>query len=399
MRNNVYSLMLSLVTLLPVSLAAGVTSGSDGSDGILDIAGGQGTIVVSKGGLDADDDGIYHFTTINIGAGTTARFTKAEFGPRALIFLATGDVTISGILDINGENGKTIAQNPGRIPTPAGPGGFDGGVSAISGSGTSATDGEGPGGGKATPADNTAGSGGHATAGTRGNDPDAGGAAYGNILQQPIIGGSGSGGRTGSLTSGDGSGGGGAILLASSGTVTVDGAIQANGGSAAGCGASGGGIRIVATRIEGDGSLTATGGGSAFGTTSKGRIRLEADEDVFAGTLDPAATRTFVRPILYPENGPEIRLVSVDGVNVAEDPTGSFAMPDVTIDNGGEVTLALEASNIPVGTVINLRLVGGEGADLDIVSTPLAGTLESSTATATATIPTGFSRFYMTASW
>src|SRR3954470_18989189 len=57
-------------------------SGSDGSDGALMLPAGQGTIVFDPRDtvrwekvLDPDGDGVYHFTTITIGSGTTLKLS------------------------------------------------------------------------------------------------------------------------------------------------------------------------------------------------------------------------------------------------------------------------------------------------------------------------------------
>ena len=63
------------------------------------------------------------------------------------------------------------------------------------------------------------------------------------------------------------------------------------------------------------------------------------------------------------------------------------------------VTVTRAASNLPVGTELDLRLVPQNGAQIIVQSTPLAGTLASSTATATVTVPAGFSRFFVYTSW
>ena len=80
-------------------------------------------------------------------------------------------------------------------------------------------------------------------------------------------------------------------------------------------------------------------------------------------------------------------------------PTGSYVTPDVTLDNATTVTIQLEGSKVPVGTIVKVTLTPETGAIQTVDSTPLAGTFESSTATATVTLPHGFSRFSVQASW
>jgi hypothetical protein len=80
-------------------------------------------------------------------------------------------------------------------------------------------------------------------------------------------------------------------------------------------------------------------------------------------------------------------------------PTGSFATPDVTINSASAVTLNIEARNIPIGTVIKLNVFSENSADQIVDSTPLAGTFAQSTATASVTVPSGYSRMYVRATW
>src|SRR5438034_1048832 len=84
-------------TLLPVS-AQTISSGSTGADGALNLT-TPGAIVFDPTalGLDADADNVFHFTTINIGAGVTVKLTSARLKGRSVIWLASGAVQISGI--------------------------------------------------------------------------------------------------------------------------------------------------------------------------------------------------------------------------------------------------------------------------------------------------------------
>ncbi|MBI1928048.1 hypothetical protein HYR99_27870 [Candidatus Poribacteria bacterium] len=157
----------------------------------------------------------------------------------------------------------------------------------------------------------------------------------------------------------------------------------------------------MAPIISGAGTLNADGGtkgNSTAGSGSYGRIRLEAFQHTFTGTVNPQPF--VVRPgLVFFDDLPAIRVVSIGGVSVPENPMGSYTTPDVTIDAPTAVTLALEAHDIPAGTVIHLRLVPDTGPAIDVDSTPLAGTLEQSTATATATFPHGFTLVFVQASW
>ena len=198
------------------------------------------------------------------------------------------------------------------------------------------------------------------------------------------------------------------MLIASSASITINGTITANGGQGTHCsdggGGGGGGIRLVAPRISGQGTLSAVGG-SWLGCcaacnpgprSGSGVIRLEAFQHEFSGG---GSRHTPFALFLTPTPPPSVRVVSVAGVSVPPDPTGSFTMPDVTIDRSTPVTVAIEGHNIPLGTIVELFLFSEDGAPQVVNSTPLAGTPELSTATASVLFPPGFTRGFVHASF
>ena len=117
------------------------SSGSTGADGALDYS-----AILPKGGtllfdptkfnppLDPAGDNVFNFTTINIPANVTVRLSgRILRGP--VYWLASGDVTINGTIDLNGENG--VPARPildGRTRAMPGAGGFSGGVGGEGGS-------------------------------------------------------------------------------------------------------------------------------------------------------------------------------------------------------------------------------------------------------------------------
>lgn len=377
-------------------------SGSNGTDGALSITEPTGIPIdfdpVTRG-LDLDGDNVYNFTTINIGPGVIVRLTARKInGP--IFWLAKGDIQVDGIIDLNGEDGLKVEDylaGAPRVPAIAGAGGFPGGVMAFGGS--PALPGSGPGGAGAS------GSAGHA------NAPfgPTGGAAYGNNFLVPLLGGS--GGGSGPL--GSGGAGGGALLLASSTSIRINGGITAKGGrglgnlpgNAASGNGSGGEIRLVAPILSGSGNLNVAGGENSFAQPgSSGRIRLEAFQRNFTGTSSPALIAATPFGLYLPPTTVStpsfIRAVKVDGVSVPPNPTGSFTIPDVTINQSMAVTVELEAHNIPLGTKAKLYIFPETGTDQIIESTPLTGTVALSTAMATINnLPPGFSRGFVRATW
>ncbi len=394
-------------------------SGSDGSDGALELVEG-GTIVFDPADfdppLDADGDGVYHFTRVNVAAGVTVRLRADVLGVRPVVWLVQEDATIGGTLDLSGEAGHAEAEPRRRAI--GGAGGWDGG------SGGNHADlpmpGGGPGGGsigRSIPdaggniALGRGGGAGYARPGTAG--VGAGGPAYGNRFLLPLLGGSGGagGGHGGNVNQpanaagGGGGGGGGALMLAVTGTLTVGGLINADGGAAgaangqvAGGGGSGGAIRLVARSVRGGGGLNAEGG-SAASAASDGRIRIESYDRVFAGRVDPIAdfsTPGLLRPPLPP---PVLTLEQVGDVEVPSQPVGRFDPPDMVIDASEPVELAIAASQVPPGTVIQGTVWNESTGFLNVESTPLEGDLDRATATAVVGVSHGFSRISMRANW
>lgn len=378
---------LGFVVFGPCTAAAQTfTSGSTGADGAF-----APTASVQ---LQIPADGVFNFTTINIPVGVTVSFsTRAGVRQPPISLLATGNVVVAGRIDVSGGNG-----GPGATGTQlfsnggvAGPGGFDGGVGSNGLHNGSGAAGLGPGGGLPGSATAFPGHAGHLL-----TAPGvSGGRAYGDARLVPLIGGSGGGGGASQLfglTGGGGGGGGGALLLASSGTMTVNGSIVAAGGvggssaGPAGGSGSGGAVRLVTTTLVGNPIIDVNGGPGA----SPGRIRVEAFTN--AATLSGGVTGgvTVGTPDAIVLNVVGLRIATIAGVRAPATPGGSYGTPDVILPAGttSPVTVALEASQIPLGTTITVTATPLSGAPVLAVSTPLVGTPAAATATATLAIPT-----------
>jgi hypothetical protein len=212
---SVIVLAAMILSIDPLSASAQTfDSGSSGASGAL--APSVSTV------LNMPPDGVFHFTTINIPSGVLVTFNK-NGANTPVTFLASGNVTIAGVINVNGANGDF---KPGPNSSPGGiggPGGFNGGEGGIGGSTPfPGSGGRGPGGG---------------SPGLGAQAPTSAtyGASASFVSLMPLFGGSGGGGGS-SFTSGNGGGGGGgggAILIASSGTITLNGSVTANGGSGA----------------------------------------------------------------------------------------------------------------------------------------------------------------------
>jgi len=330
--------------------------------------------------------GIFNFTTVNIPSGVTVTFKKNASNTPVHI-LTTGDATIAGTINVNGES---TTSSTGTAAGKGGTGGYNGGNAGASG--MPGGKGLGPGGGAGAPvaSNNTGGGGGFGTPGSPGYGGGAGGSVYGNAKIIPLIGGSGGGG-VGNYGYGGG-GGGGAILIASSTTINITGSITANGGNGyntAG-GGSGGAVKLQANIIIGNGSIPARGGSSGYGGGT-GRIRIEAYTNNRTSDTDPPYT--FGTPeSIFVGNAPALTITSIGGTNVPSSPTGAYATPDITLPSAtsNPVTVAVSGANIPVGTAVMVRAVPQYGSET-MSSSTLSGTLQSSTATVNVDISTTYS--------
>ncbi len=362
------------------------SSGSTGADGPL-----SPTANVT---LLLPPDGIFNFTTVNIPSGVIVSFTRNSANTPVTL-LATGDVTISGIISANGMNG-TPPQGAGPIVNAGGaggPGGFNGGQGGARGTTNNfPSEGQGPGAGSANR-----------------NGLYGAPASFNSLV--PLFGGSGGGGGFGSTTvaGATGGGGGGALVIASSTKIVVNGAVTANGGNGyhpgntnfcesvmAGSG-SGGAIRLVAPEIQGTGSLQAQNAILGCGPAGLGMIRLEAFIIGFTGSRNPVyATSVAPGPVTASSNPalinlPRLTISAVGGAASPSGPSGSYTASDVALPQGtnNPVTVTLTAANIPAGTVYKVRLIPQFSSASTTDSFPSAGTFASSTATANVTFPLG----------
>lgn len=396
----------------PPGWAQTFTSGSTGADGPFSPT---GSVTVNL-----PPNGVFNFTTVNIPSGVTARFAR-NVANTPVTLLASGNVTIAGNIDIGGSpgGGNSSQTLMGNNRGGGGPGGFDGGngangiVSTIGGAGLGSGGGAG---GEPIGSVIQAGGGGagHVAPGVGGGTGAVGGSAYGTQTLLPLIGGSGGGGggarfrgapEGGGGTGGGGGGGGGAILIASSQTLTLTGSILARGGNATaniggspappggGGGGSGGAVRLVATTLTGTGGIAVNAGlgANGGGTGADGRIRIEAfnADGAFLNFNGVQPSNAQPSSVTLPNN-PSLRIASVAGIAAPSAPTSSYSNPDIVLAAGAvnPVTVSFETSNIPLGTALTVKVAGRTGSFTTVTSTPLTGTLQNSTASASVAIPT-----------
>ncbi|MFY9609631.1 MAG: hypothetical protein WAU45_13565 [Blastocatellia bacterium] len=402
-----FSLSMAWMPAAPRAQLNTFSSGSTGADGAFAPTTSQ-TIQVPE-------SGVFNFTTISIPSGVAITYTRNSKNTPVTI-LASGDIAIAGTINVEGKPGNT--NGGGGL---GGPGGFNGGAAGFGFDTFLGATGDGPGGGGGGGSLDGAnlgggGGGGYAGAGANGGTANAnavagqGGQRYGSSTVLPLIGGSGGGGGGSAAGShaGAGGGGGGAVLIASSGSISFTGAVLARGGNGAiqlagtssGGGGSGGAIRLVANHITGSGSLDVSGGAGPNTTVRGGNggpgfVRVEAfDFNSFTPSV-PTNSVTFAlpNPVVIP-NAPALRIASIAGVSAPVAPLGSLSgVPDVVVPSttANPVTVAIEAANIPVGTVVQVTLTPLNGPRTNVQTGPLAGSQTASTASASLSLVSGMS--------
>ena len=346
MKNILNGLVLAALVATPAHAAITVP-GANGSDGALNLAANtaidlsQAPTGVWDSNSPTPGKGIYdpnkwavifHYTSVNISGGASVTFTNnASRAP--VVWLVNGDVTISGTLSVSGD---------GSAP---GPGGFRG--AGVGGAGY------GPGGGLTIGFPNGAS---YATPAPSATGP------YGNSAIVPLVGGSGSGAYDDGFGGGPG---GGALLIAATGTITIQGAVTANGGQLFGTvGGSGGAIRLIADGVVGGGTISANPG---HAVASAGRIRIEIRTTVDPGLSVsplPSTGRPATPALLWPPAADaSVRIVSVGSEPWPSDPKAQFnaaadVLPDIL---SASLPVIIETKNVPTSAAVNLRVVPPKG--------------------------------------
>jgi hypothetical protein len=407
MKQNILQMILTLA--LCAGAQAQVNSGSNGSDGAFNPA--TNTVI----NMVDHPNGIYQYTSVTISNGVTVTFIpNANNSP--VTWLVQGNCEIDGIVNVSGQ---TCYGSKG------GPGGGAGGSS-----GNNPVSGQGPGGGQAGyNYNNSPVYGGEASFGTAGGqigtNPNGNGEAlpgsvYGNNFLIPLLGGSGGGGG---YNADNGAGGGGAILIAANNQINIAGSILANGGDGAiyvayltyssGAAGSGGAIRLVASIISGGGSLSANGGqgfggnnwnngnpGWLLSSAGNGRIRLDTFQDSYSGNASGVFSKGY-QPIIIPVAGQGVQLsiASVAGAAVSATPNGQLVTPDAIISGqqANPIPIMVHCANLPLNTLITVTVKPASGASVSAVGYNTTGTLASSTATVSLTMPRGGGIIYATA--
>jgi len=347
--------------------------------------------VSSRGVYDAEQFVIvYKYSTINVPAGVTVTFKNHPSNP-PVVWLATGNVTLSGTVSVDG---KEIVGGPIPTFTQPGPGGYEGaqpGHAGLAAGDAGRARGFGPG---SAPDLSSNGYAAHASASPFVN----GSVTYGNSNAQPLTGGSGGGSHIFAGYPAGGSGAG-AILIASDSSIVLGstGRIQAKSGSAVdGANGSGGDIRV---RSE---TITTQSGSeiNAQGQGYRGWVRIEAFTLTNNATISGSFSATSTPSVVFVTSPPQLRIVAMCGEFAPLEPIAGIMSTEVEFTNGSPCTIDIEAEGIPAGTTVGVRVIPARGPIVTATSTPLAdvgGGLR--TATATLTYPPGRSETQLRANW
>ena len=337
------ALAMSLAACAP-QLFAQLVIPSDGSDGALVISNntvidlsqavtgnwtnnnsanaGQGVYDPAKWAV------VFKYSSVVIANGATLTFSNhPTHAP--VVWLVNGNVTNNGEINLDGQAVGLDYTDPAE----PGPGGFRGGTLGMPGFG--------PGGGF----------------GVNGNYSSSP-YGYGNPQIVPLIGGSGGIGSYNSYSTG----GGGAILIASSGTISINGSVHANGASYYGDGSAGGAIRLISGQLTGNGSIAAVGPGA-------GRICLEATNTAGLNLgVNPGGNPLSILASPFPltiwpaTNAPIVQVTTISNVNAnltaPVDPKASLAAggDDLAIATTNAVTIGLQTSNFPTNGTVNVYI-------------------------------------------
>ncbi len=256
-----------------VNVGTGGAGGANGTAFIKGSSAGDLLIPANNGIWYGSDLSNWNFHNITINANITFK----PSGANLLTINSTGSATIASGITIttagsytNNTNGVGVFFNlTGNVTLPA-TSTINAASQGYAAGAAGGSSGSGPGAGIGYPGGHGGGAG---YGGAGGNGTGAGGAAYGSLTLPGDLGSGGGGG--GSIAGGAG---GGAVKIVTTGTLTINGTITANGGNGGnangnnGGGGSGGSIWLTAGTLAGNGTLTANGGNgvNAWGASGNG---------------------------------------------------------------------------------------------------------------------------------
>ncbi len=293
-------------------------------------------------------DGIWNYTTIEVGPNTIVEFLPNEANTPAR-WLANGNVTIEGILDLSAtrREEESLAPYDYRLGGNPGPGGYKGATGGPEDLNLRIF-GDGPGGGLYTGS---------------GNSDDGEYENYGKPWLYPLAGGSGAGSRRWNF---GGGGGGGAIEISSSAEVILYGSILTNGSNQHNTLSRKGSRGAVLLRSN---SLK-----TPDGTIAADHIKLEAWSRE-TDDLNVEIENRFqnlneglpLLPVVTNAPAPKLWIESVNGVSISNPTTASESPDEIDADftTTDPVSIVVKGDNIPTGAEIHLRISLEDGTTLE----------------------------------
>jgi uncharacterized protein with beta-barrel porin domain len=149
---------------------------------------------------------------------------------------------------------------------------------------------------------------------------------------------------------------------------------------------------LIAPTITGSGTLSAQPGSAISyggGTGGNGRIRLEATTLSFTGSTTPLTVTSLPQPVFPSTGQPALAVTSIGGMSAPANPVGSvLAAPDVLLPVGttNPIAVVLTASNVPIGTTVQLTATPQSGNRTTASCALLDGSQASSSCTASISI-------------
>ncbi|MFM8360487.1 MAG: hypothetical protein ACKOET_18210, partial [Verrucomicrobiota bacterium] len=123
-----------------------------------------------------------------------------------------------------------------------------------------------------------------------------------------------------------------------------------------------------------------------------GRLRVESYVRSLTGGQNPTAVVGLPAASGELNRVGTLAIISVDGANVAQPPSGNLNSPDVVFNDAGPVNIVVNATGIPNGTPVRVRITTANSV---IETAPV--NLANGTATLTATVPAGLGTLQATA--
>ncbi len=136
---------------------------------------------------------------------------------------------------------------------------------------------------------------------------------------------------------------------------------------------------MIAPVIPSAGNVSAQGGLNSPAQSSfagDGYIRINTPALPAVTSNPPAIFGPLFKPPLPALTPiPSLRIVSVNNVAAPISPFLNYLTPDIQINANTPVNVAIAAANVPVGTIVTLRLSSEFGGDQTLNCDPLAGTV------------------------